>query len=229
MKYQITGTTLPAVIITYDNAGETIISQSGGLTWMSSNVGMETSTNGGIGKGLGRLFAGESMFQVNYTAQKAEEEIAFSATVAGQILPVDVAEGSFVIQKGSFLCSEANVKLDTILQKKFSAGLFGGEGFILQKISGSGICFLEVDGDKIVKDLEPGEVIKVSTGNVVAFQDTVAYEIETVKGFKNILLSGEGLFLTKLTGPGKVILQTQNLADFARKISVYIPQTTSSN
>ena len=228
MKYDIVGTTLPAVVITYDDPGETIISQSGGMTWMSEGISMETSTNGGLGKGLGRLFAGESVFQVNFSAQRAGENIAFSATVAGEIMPVDVSDASFIIQKGAFLCSEASVKLDTVLQKKFSAGLLGGEGFILQKISGSGICFLEVDGDKLVKELAPGESIKVSTGNVVAFQDSVAYEIETVKGFKNILLSGEGLFLTKLTGPGKVILQTQNLPDFARKITPYIPTSSSS-
>ena len=228
MKYDIIGTTLPAVVITYDNPGETIISQSGGMTWMSEGVTMETSTNGGIGKGLGRLFAGESIFQVNFSAQRAGENIAFSSTVAGEIMPVDVTEASFIIQKGAFLCSEASVKLDTVLQKKLSAGLLGGEGFILQKISGSGICFIEIDGDKLVKELAPGESIRVSTGNVVAFQDSVAYEIETVKGFKNILLSGEGLFLTKLTGPGKVILQTQNLPDFARKITPYIPTSSSS-
>jgi len=227
MKYDIIGTTLPAVVITYDNPGETIISQSGGMTWMSEGVAMETSTNGGIGKGLGRLFAGESLFQVNFSAQRAGENIAFSSTVAGEIMPVDVSEATFIIQKGAFLCSEASVKLDTVLQKKLSAGLLGGEGFILQKISGSGICFLEVDGDKLVKELAPGESIRVSTGNVVAFQDSVAYEIETVKGFKNMLLSGEGLFLTKLTGPGKVILQTQNLPDFARKIMPYIPTSSS--
>ncbi len=228
MKYDIIGTTLPAVVITYDNPGETIISQSGGMTWMSEGVTMETSTNGGIGKGLGRLFAGESIFQVNFSAQRAGENIAFSSTVAGEIMPVDVTEASFIIQKGAFLCSEASVKLDTVLQKKLSAGLLGGEGFILQKISGSGICFLEVDGDKLVKELAPGEFIRVSTGNVVAFQDSVAYEIETVKGFKNMLLSGEGFFITKLTGPGKVIIQTQNLPDFARRITPYIPTSSSS-
>ena len=226
MQYKILGTTMPAVEITFDVPGERMITQSGGMAWMSEGVAMETNTNGGIMKGLGRMLAGESMFQANYTAQNAGASIAFASTVPGEIMPIDVSNGSFIIQKGAFLCSEASVKLDIAFQKKLGAGFFGGEGFILQKISGSGICFLEIDGDKVVKSLAPGEVIKVDTGNVVAFQESVKYDIETVKGMKNILLGGEGLFLTKLTGPGEVVLQTQNLSEFASRIASMIPSSS---
>jgi len=227
MQYKLIGTTMPAVEITFDQPGEKMITQSGGMAWMSADVSMDTNTNGGIKKGLGRLLAGESMFQANYTAQRAGASIAFASTVAGQIMPIDVSKGAFIIQKGAFLCSEAGVNLDIVVQKKLGAGFFGGEGFVLQKISGSGICFLEVDGDKVVKTLAPGEVLLVDTGNVVAFQEGVGFDIETVKGAKNILLGGEGLFLTKLTGPGEVVLQTQNLNEFAQRIAALIPSSSS--
>lgn len=150
--------------------------------------------------------------------------VAFASTVAGEVLPVDVgANGGLICQKGAFLCAQETVNLNITFTKKFSAGLFGGEGFILQDISGSGMVFLEIDGNKVEKNLAPGEVIKVDTGNVVAFERTVGYEIETVKGLKNIFLGGEGLFLTKLTGPGKVILQTQNFHEFAGRIIGLMP------
>ena len=128
-----------------------------------------------------------------------------------------------ICQKGAFLCAQPTVNLETVFTKKFSAGLFGGEGFILQKVSGNGMLFLEVDGDRVEKQLAPGEVLKVDTGNVVAFEDTVSYSIETVKGIKNIFFGGEGLFLTKLTGPGRVILQTQNFNEFAGRIISMMP------
>ena len=150
--------------------------------------------------------------------------VAFASTVAGEVLPIDVgASGGLICQKGAFLCAQETVNLNITFTKKFSAGLFGGEGFILQDISGSGMVFLEIDGNKVEKDLAPGEVIKVDTGNVVAFERSVGYEIETVKGLKNIFLGGEGLFLTKLTGPGKVILQTQNFNEFAGRIIGMMP------
>ena len=150
--------------------------------------------------------------------------IAFASTVAGEVLPVDVgATGGMICQKGAFLCAQESVTLSVALTKKLSAGLFGGEGFILQDISGTGLVFLEIDGNKVEKNLAPGEVIKVDTGNVVAFEKSVKYEIETVKGLKNIFFGGEGLFLTKLTGPGRVILQTQNFNEFAGRIIKMVP------
>ena len=142
------------------------------------------------------------------------------------MLPVDVgANGGLICQKGAFLCAQESVNLNITFTKKFSAGLFGGEGFILQDISGSGMVFLEIDGNKVEKNLAPGEVLKVDTGNVVAFERSVNYEIETVKGLKNIFLGGEGLFLTKLIGPGKVILQTQNFNEFAGRIIRMVPSS----
>lgn len=224
MKYQILGNTMPAVEVTFDAPGESMYTQSGGMAWMSDGVEMNTNTNGGLLKGVGRMFAGESLLMANYTAKRAGASIAFASTVAGEILPIDIGETQGLIcQKGAFLCAEPSVKLSVTLTKKFSSGFFGGEGFILEEISGNGMVFLEIDGDKIIKDLAPGEVVKVDTGNVVAFDRSVQYEIETVKGIKNIFLGGEGLFLTKLTGPGKVVLQTQNFNEFAGRIARMIP------
>lgn len=224
MKYNILGDTMPAVEITFDTQGESMFTQSGGMAWMSEGVLMDTNMRGGLGKSIGRMFAGESLFMATYTAQKSGASIAFASTVAGEILPVDIGNfGGLICQKGAFLCAEPSVNLSVALTKKFSAGLFGGEGFILQDVSGSGMVFLEIDGNKVEKVLAPGEVLKVDTGNIVAFEKTVSYEIETVKGIKNIFLGGEGLFLTKLVGPGKVILQTQNFNEFASRIMRLMP------
>ena len=224
MQYKLIGNTMPAVEVLFDQPGESMYTQSGGMAWMSGGVVMDTNTKGGVLKGVGRMFAGESMFMAHYTAQAAGAMVAFASTVAGEILPINVGEtGGLICQKGAFLCAEPSVNLNITLTKKFSSGLFGGEGFILQDISGQGMVFLEIDGDKVIKELAPGEVIKVDTGNVVAFERTVQYEIETVKGLKNIFLGGEGLFLTKLTGPGRVILQTQNFNEFAGRIARMIP------
>lgn len=224
MQYRIMGNTMPAVEVLFDQPGESMYTQSGGMAWQSEGIAMSTNTKGGLMKGVGRMFAGESMFMATYTAETSGSTVAFASTVAGEILPVNVGEtGGLVCQKGAFLCAEPGVNLNITFSKKFSAGLFGGEGFILQDLSGVGMAFLEIDGDKVIKELQPGEVIKVDTGNVVAFERSVSYEIERVKGLKNIFLGGEGLFLTKLVGPGRVILQTQNFNEFAGRIARMIP------
>lgn len=224
MQYRILGTTMPAVEILFDQPGESMYTQSGGMAWQTDGISMSTNTGGGVMKGIGRMFAGESMFMANYTAERAGASIAFASTVAGEIVPINVGQtGGLICQKGAFLCAEPGVNLNITFTKKFSAGLFGGEGFILQDLSGVGMAFLEIDGDKVIKELQPGEVIKVDTGNVVAFEHTVKYEIESIKGLKNIFLGGEGLFLTKLTGPGRVILQTQNINEFVGRIAKMIP------
>lgn len=224
MKYKIVGNTMPAVEVFFDAPGESMYTQSGGMVWMSEGISMNSNMKGGLGKSIGRMFSGESLFMATYKAERAGSMIAFASTVAGEIFPFDVgAGGGLVCQKGAFLCAQETVNLNVAFTKKLSAGLFGGEGFILQDISGTGMLFLEVDGDKVEKNLSPGEVIKVDTGNVVAFEKSVQYEIETVKGLKNIFLGGEGLFLTKLTGPGKVILQTQNFNEFAGRIINMMP------
>ena len=224
MKYELIGQTVPAVEITL-NSGETMVSQSGGMCWQTEGIKMATNTNGGIMKGLGRMFAGESLFMNLYTAEKQDAKITFASTLPGQIVPINLADypNGIIAQKGAFLCSEKSVNLKVTLTKRFTSGLFGGEGFILEDISGIGHAFLEVDGDIVEKNLAPGEVLKVDTGNVVAFDKSVSYEIETVKGLSNIFFGGEGLFLTKLVGPGKVILQTQNFNDFAGRIISRIP------
>lgn len=224
MRYQVLGDTMPAVEVYFDEAGESMYTQSGGMAWMSEGVGMTSNMKGGLGKSIGRMFSGESLFMATYTAEKPGAMIAFASTVAGEILPVDIgACGGLLCQKGAFLCAQESVHLGVAFTKKISAGFFGGEGFILQDMSGSGMVFLEIDGNKVEKILAPGEVIKVDTGNVVAFEKTVKYEVETVKGIKNIFFGGEGLFLTKLTGPGKVVLQTQNFGEFAGRIARLIP------
>lgn len=224
MKYQVIGDTMPAVEVTFDQAGESMYTQSGGMSWMSDGIAMDSNMRGGLGKSLGRMFSGESIFMATYRAERPGASIAFASTVAGEVLPVDIgASGGLIAQKGAFLCAQNTVELSVAFTKKLSAGLFGGEGFILQDIHGTGMAFLEIDGNMVEKVLAPGEVLKVDTGNVVAFEKTVNYEIETVKGLKNIFFGGEGLFLTKLTGPGRVILQTQNFNEFAGRIISMIP------
>ncbi|MEE1312510.1 MAG: TIGR00266 family protein [Lachnospiraceae bacterium] len=226
MKYELIGNIMPAVEITM-NSGESMYTQSGGMCWMSPDVKMSTNTRGGFLKGIGRIFAGESLFMATYTATSDTAIVAFSATVPGEILPVNLdGYRQLICQKGAFLCAENSVNAEVTFTKKLSSGFFGGEGFILQKLSGSGMAFLEIDGNKIIKDLAPGECLKVDTGNLVAFEDTVHYEVEMVKGGMNIFLGGEGLFLTRLTGPGRVILQTQNFAEFAGRIASFIPTSS---
>lgn len=224
MKYEILGKTVPVVEATL-NQGETMYTQSGGMSWQTQGIKMSTNARGGVMKSLGRMFTGESIFMSSYTAEVDGAKISFATTVPGDIMPVNMSEtpNGLILQKGAFLCAENDIELKVKFTKRFSAGLFGGEGFILQEAKGRGMLFLEIDGDPIIKELAAGEILKVDTGNVVAFEPSVAYEIETVKGLGNIFLGGEGLFLTKLTGPGKVILQSQNFADFAGRVASIIP------
>lgn len=224
MNYKLIGQTVPLVEMTLSK-GETIYTQSGGMAYQSDGVSMSTNARGGVMKSLGRMFAGESIFMANYTAERDNAVVAFASTVPGSVIPIDLRNhpNGLILQKGAFLCAENNVNTSVAFTKRFSAGLFGGEGFILQKAEGQGLVFLEVDGDIIDKELAPGEVLKVDTGNVVAFDTNVKYEIETVKGLGNIFLGGEGLFLTRLVGPGRVILQSQNFKDFAGRVISFIP------
>lgn len=222
MEYRILGDVLPAVEVRL-RQGEAMCTQSGGMAWMSDGLQLESNIKGGLMKGLGRMLSGDSLFLATYTAVRPEATIAFATTVPGKILPINVGEQGLICQKGAFLCAQTSVDLKVVLTKKISGGFFGGEGFILQELGGSGMAFLEVDGDVVEKDLAPGEVIKVDTGNVFAFDKNVSYEIEMVKGVKNILFGGEGLFLTKLTGPGKVYIQTMNFAEFTGRIASGIP------
>lgn len=225
MNYDILGKVVPSVEVNLSR-GESMFTQSGGMFYQTEGIKMETNTKGGLLKGIGRMFAGESMFMANYTAMQ-DAKIAFASTVPGSIIPINVSESRFTIQKGAFLAAESSVELKTIFNKKLGTGFFGGEGFILQELRGRGTAFLEIDGDAIEMNLAPREVVKIDTGNLVAFEDSVRYEVETVKGFGNVLFGGEGLFLTKLTGPGKVVLQTMNMNEFALKVASFIPTSNS--
>lgn len=223
MQYRIIGNVMPAVEMLLEQ-GESVYTQSGGMAWMDDKMRMETNTRGGFMKGLSRMFAGESMFMTTYTSTGYHGQIAFAATVPGEIVPVDLAAyRGLICQKGAFLCAQNGVTLDVVFTKRLSSGFFGGEGFVLQQLGGMGMAFLEVDGNKVEKTLAPGEVLRVDTGNVVAFESTVGYEVEMVRGGANIFLGGEGLFLTRLVGPGRVILQTQNFAEFCGRIRPYMP------
>lgn len=225
MECTIFGNDLPGVSIKLDK-GEGVYTQSGGMAWMENGITMDTNMKGGLVKGLGRMFSGESLFMATYTSMRPGAEIVFASTFPGGIIELDLAPGREVIaQKSAFLCGEMTVELGTEFTKRFSSGLFGGEGFILQRLSGHGKVFLEASGSIVKRELNAGEVLKVDTGNLVAFERSVQYEIETVKGFKNIFFGGEGLFLTKMTGPGTVWLQTLTMQNVASRIIPFIPSS----
>lgn len=228
MDYRIIGKTVPMVEMTLEG-GETIYTQSGGMAYQSDGIRMSTNARGGFMKSIGRMFSGESIFMANYTAERDGAVIAFASTVPGEVKAIDLRQmpAGMILQKGAFLCAENSVNTQVEFTKKISAGLFGGEGFILQKATGNGMLFIEIDGDAIEFELQAGQVLKVDTGNVVAFEPSVAYEVETIKGLGNIFLGGEGLFLTRLTGPGKVILQSQNFGDFAGRLIPYMPKSSN--
>ena len=206
MDYKVIGEPLPAVICDLA-AGEKIVTEGGAMSWMTPNMKMETSA-GGLGKAFGRLFSGESIFMNHYTAQGGPGHIAFASSFPGSIRAIDVGEKPMIVQKRAFLASEPTVELSVFFQKKLGAGLFGGEGFIMQKLTGKGIAFIEIDGNAVEYDLEAGQQMIVDTGYLAAMDATCSIDIQTVPGVKNMLLGGEGLFNTVVKGPGKIILQT---------------------
>jgi len=227
MKYEVFGGNLPAVTM-YPEVGESVFAQTGGMSWMSAEIDMSTNMEGGLKGGIGRLFSGESLFQVTYTATRQDQYITFGSSFPGNIVVLDVAKGPYICQKSAFLCAEMSVDLGAYVVemkglKGFATGLFGGEGFVLQEYAGTGFAFLEIDGSVREIDLAPGEKLKIDTGSVAAFEKTCKYSIDTVKGFKNIIFGGEGLFLTTLEGPGKVWLQTMSMPRFASKIAPFLP------
>ncbi len=228
MKYEIIGDTLPVVICTLSN-GEKMITERGSMSWMSPNMVMDTTTNGGLGKAFGRMFSGEAMFQNTYTASGGEGLIAFASSFPGSIKAFDVMPGhEYIFQKKAFLASEAGVNLSVHLHKKFSSGLFGGEGFILQKVSGNGIAFAEFDGSIVEYDLAPGQQIVVDSGYLAAMTATCRLDIQTVNGIKNMLFGGEGLFNTVITGPGHIWLQSMPISAVASSLIPYFPSTSSN-
>ena len=222
MKYEIKGTPFPVVICQLD-ANETICCQKGAMTWMSPNMEMSTDGGGGVGKALSRAFSGEAMFHNKYTAIGGVGEIALGASVPGNILPIEIsAYRTIIAQKSAYLASSPSVDMSIFFQKKFGAGFFGGEGFIMQKLSGEGMAFLEIDGSVVEYDLAPNQSILIDTGYLAAMDATCTVDIERIKGAKNVLLGGEGLFNTKVTGPGHIWLQTMPVSALASSISPYI-------
>ena len=221
MRYEIRGGEFPVLICNL-NDGEAMITERGSMVWQTPNIGMETR-GGGVGKMFARAFSGDSMFQNIYTA-RGSGTIAFGTSFPGRIIPMQIGPGrEIVMQKRSFLASTPGVKLEVIFNKKLGAGLFGGEGFIMQRLSGEGLAFVEIDGDVFETELASGEELIADTGNVAAFESSVQMDIRQVPGLKNKLLGGEGLFNTLLTGPGKVWLQTMPISGVAAALRPYLP------
>lgn len=223
MKYNIVGDPLPAVICDLQ-MGETVITERGSMSWMSPNMKMETTSNGGFGKAFGRMFAGESIFQNRYTATGGIGQIAFASSFPGSIRAVKIEPGhELIVQKSGFLAAEAGVELSVHFRKKLGAGLFGGEGFIMQKLSGYGIAFIEIDGHACEYNLAADQSIIVDTGYLAAMDATCSMDIVSVSGAKNVLFGGEGFFNTIVKGPGKVILQTMPINAVADSMRRFFP------
>lgn len=222
MQTEIKGEFLP-VLTCKLNKGDSVFTETGGMSWMTSGINMQTNTKGGIMKGLGRALAGESIFMNAYTAEQDGAEISFASCFPGNILEFDLSNGETIIaQKKAFLCAESSVDVSMHFRKKLGAGFFGGEGFIMQKLTGPGKAFLEIDGNVTRKELAAGEVLKVDNGYVAAMTKDVDLSIETVKGVKNIVFGGEGLFLTTLKGPGTIWLQSMPIEKLAGSLYPFI-------
>ena len=222
MKYEIKGGNLPVVICTLE-AGEKMNTQGGGMAWMSPNMKMETEGGGGLGKALGRVFSGEKVFRNVYTAEGGSGMIAFASSFPGTIIAVEVTPDKPIIaQKGAYLAASEGIETELFFRKQLGAGLVGGEGFIMQKISGNGTVFFEIDGSAVDYDLQAGEQIVVDTGNLAFMDASCSMDIVQVKGVKNVLFGGEGFFNTIITGPGKVTVQTISLAECAALLAPYV-------
>jgi len=221
MKYQIKGTPMPVVICELEQ-GERVTCEAGAMSWMSPNMEMETS-GGGLGKIFGRMVSGESMFQNHYSAKRGPGMIAFASKFPGEIRAFEITPATPIIcQKKAYLASSQSVDLSVHFQKKVGAGLFGGEGFVMQKISGSGTAFIEIDGTTVEYNLERGQQLVIDTGYLAMMDATVSMEIQQLKGIKNALLGGEGMFNTVVTGPGRVLLQTMPISGLAGLIASLI-------
>lgn len=223
MNYEIKGGNLPVVICSL-NEGEMMITESGAMSWMSPNMEMETTSGGGLRKMFGRMMSGEKLFQNHYTAMGGRGMIAFASSFPGSIMPVEIGPGREIIaQKTAFLASEAGVELSIFFRKNLGSGFFGGEGFIMQKLSGMGTAFLEIDGSVVEYELKPGQQIVVDTGYVAAMDGSVRMDIQEVPGLKNMFFGGEGVFNTLLTGPGHIWLQTMPISGTAAAMAPYLP------
>lgn len=227
MRYEITGTTLQTLDV-HLSAGESVFTESGGMAWMKGDVEMTTNTRGGLLKGLARSLSGESLFLTTYSCKSGQAMVTFTPEAPGSILPVELAAGQArICQKDAFMVAEESVTLEVHFRKKLGSGLFGGEGFILQKITGPGLAWVEIAGEVREYELQAGETMRVDPGHIAMYEPTVTYDISRVKGVKNILFAGEGLFLATLQGPGKVWLQSLPLANLASKLLRYMPSKGS--
>ena len=230
MQHTIVGTTMPVLEFTLE-PNESVISEAGELSWMSSSIQLTTHTQFGGGGGLfgvlRRVAGGGTLFMTEYRAMGSPGEIAFATKVPGHILPVEIGPGhEFMVHRHGFLCATPQVQIGVGFQQSLGAGVFGGDGFLLQKIHGLGIAWLELSGELILKDLRPGETLRVHPGHVGAFQSSVSFQITTVPGIKNMIFGGDGLFLASLTGPGKVWLQTLPISKLAHQLMEYMPSQT---
>ncbi|MCH5325566.1 MAG: TIGR00266 family protein [Eubacterium sp.] len=225
MQYEIKGTPLPVVICNVAE-NETMITDKGGMSWMTPNMEMSTNAGGSVGKAMSRMFSGESMFQNTYTARGGPGQIAFASSFPGEILAIPIGNGSSIVaQKSAFMASEATVQMSIHFQKKASAGFFGGEGFIMQRFDGQGMVFLEIDGSVVNYELQPGQSMLLDTGHLAAMDSTVQISVESVKGLGNKLFGGEGFFNTRVTGPGRIWLQTMPRSAIAAALSPYSTAT----
>lgn len=225
MKFNVTGEPFSVVICDLE-AGESIMCEAGAMSWMSPNMKMETTSNGGVGKMFGRMFTGEAAFQNRYTAQGGPGQIAFAASFPGSIRRVEVGPGNeMIVQKKGFLCGETGVNLSVHFQKKVGAGFFGGEGFVMQKLSGNGTAFIEIDGHACEYELGPNDQMIVDTGYLAAMSGTCSIDVATVGSAKNAFFGGEGIFNTVVKGPGKVILQTMPIPSLAGVLAEYFPNS----
>lgn len=227
LQYEISGSLLPVVTIKL-TPSERIFSSSGGMSWMTERVEMETNTGGGVGRMFRRALSGESLFIVDYFVQQGEGEIAFASEFPGKLMVLDLSDGQeMIVQRDAFMVAEKSVDLDMHFRKNLGSGFFGGEGFILQRLTGPGQAFVNFDGEIVTRELAPGEVLRVDTGHVAMLEPTVGFDVEMVKGFANMFLGGNGLFLATLTGPGRVWLQTMPMGKLANKIGQYLPRSGS--
>ncbi len=230
MQSRILGTTMPVLEFLLDS-NDAVVSEAGELSWMSATIQMTTHTQFGGGGGLMGMFkrvaGGGSLFMTEYRALGGVGEIAFAAKVPGHIVPVEVGPGhEYMVHRHGFLCATSQVQLGVGFQQSLGAGIFGGDGFLLQKISGQGTAWLELSGELIVKDLRAGETLRVHPGHVGAFESSVAFQITMVRGIRNLIFGGDGLFLAALTGPGRVWLQTLPISRLAHQLMEYMPSAS---
>lgn len=227
MRYEIHGDVLPSVDV-YLESGEAVFTESGGMAWMRGDVEMSTNTRGGLLKGLGRKLAGESLFMTTYTCNGGAGQITFTPEAPGRIIARELDRGeSLICQKDAFMAAQEGVELEIHFRKRLGAGLFGGEGFILQRVTGPGTVFFEIAGDVREYELQAGEVMRVDPGHIAMYEPQVDYDITSVRGITNVLFSGEGLFLATLRGPGRVWLQSMPISNLAAKLGQYLPKRSS--